>query len=602
MKYTGSIKKKLTRIILLVTFLTSIIGYGSFISWYMDDQYKRSLDLSRTVGYVLSQDIAKLVLLNEVSVAADMTSLLKSFPSLDTMVLYKLDGTSIFQYNKEDKSFNVKVFSKDMINKTFIKDGKIKLYINASYQGTHLGYVELNLQVNTILDIVNENIFTLLFILVFMFLLSYLLATFYAKMFTNPILILVSYLEKIKGLDSINNSVETDENNEYGKLYAEINIMLERIKNSQEALKLAAVAFETQSGMTITDANQKILKINKAFTKITGYTEEDSLGNTPAMLKSGIHDEKFYNEMNEALTKYNYWSGEITNRHKNGSIVNEYLSIQIVVDTNGKTLYYVASFSDITLQKEIEEKLNEKESMLIQQSKMAAMGEMLENIAHQWRQPLSVISTVATGIITQKEFDIPLDKNEEIQNLNQINDSVQYLSQTIDDFRDFFKPNKEKNKFSVEEKYHKTLQLVNSKFKNLNIEVIENIHDVMINGLDNELMQVMMNILNNARDVLETKDQKRMIFVNIYTEDNNVIIEIKDNAGGIPDEIIKKVFDPYFTTKHKKQGTGIGLYMSSEMVNKHMSGVLKVENKTYKHENIEYIGASFLIKIPINMD
>ena len=111
-----------------------------------------------------------------------------------------------------------------------------------------------------------------------------------------------------------------------------------------------------------------------------------------------------------------------------------------------------------------------------------------------------------------------------------------------------------------------------------------------------------MNILNNARDILETKDQKRLIFVDIYQDQDNAIIKIKDNAGGIPDDIIGKIFEPYFTTKHKSQGTGIGLYMSMEMITKHMKGKLSVENITYIYDDIEYKGAGFTICIPSNIE
>ena len=599
MKYKGSIKRRLIGIILSVATLASFIGYGSFVYWYMDNQQKKSLDLANTVGLVLSQDIAKLVLLNEVSSAADISSKLKSFPDLNTMVLYKLDKKAIFQYSKDNKSFSVEPLPSKLQKESLIIKNNLRLYIDASYQDTHLGYVQLNFKVETIWNAAMQNIKMLLFVLSFMFILSYLLAIFYAKRFTQPILKLVKFLEKIDVLDSLSKRVSTEQNNEYGKLYEEVNTMLERIMSSQEALKIAAVAFETQNGMTITDKNQKILQVNKAFTNITGYKQEEVIGQTPGILKSGMQDEEFYKNMHNSLEKNHFWSGEINNRHKDGKILKEYLIIQVVLDHNDEIIYYVASFSDITSQKETEEKLKEKETILVQQSKMAAMGEMLENIAHQWRQPLSVISTISTGLLIKKEYDIEVSKEEEVESLNSINGTTQYLSQTINDFRDFFKPNKEKVLFNLKDCYKKTLNLVNSKFSSLNIEVIESLEDIKLNNLDNELMQVMMNILNNARDILETKDGKRLIFIDICKEDNRAIIKIRDNAGGVPENIIDKVFEPYFTTKHKSQGTGIGLYMSHEMVVKHLEGDIEVENTTYYYNDVEYNGACFIITLPI---
>ena len=247
--------------------------------------------------------------------------------------------------------------------------------------------------------------------------------------------------------------------------------------------------------------------------------------------------------------------------------------------------------------------LIEKEKMLAQQSKMASMGEMLENIAHQWRQPLSVISTASSGIIMQKEFGNLTDK-EEIESLSIITNSAQHLSQTIDDFRDFFKEHKEKRMFNLKDIYRKTISLLDSKFKNREIEVIEDICDIEVYSLDSELIQAIMNILNNARDVLETKSkgEKKLIFIDICKENSNAIIKIKDNGGGISNNIIHKVFEPYFTTKHKSQGTGIGLYMSEEMIRKHMHGSLDVKNEEYNYENKLYKGACFTITLPLSKD
>jgi len=304
--------------------------------------------------------------------------------------------------------------------------------------------------------------------------------------------------------------------------------------------------------------------------------------------------------MRETINTNGFWIGEIINRHKNGTIVNEHLTIQTVVDEKGEIEYYIASFLDITSQKKTEIKLQEKETLLTHQSKMAAMGEMLENIIHQWRQPLSLISTTATSMAVTKEFDMPVSKEEEIEGLNNINDTVQHLSQTVEDFRNFFKPDKEQKQFKILDTYKKTLKLSNSKFKSLSIELVEDIDDTEIISLENELIQVIMNILNNARDILQTKEnQKRLIFIKVYKENNYAVISLKDNAGGIPEGIIEKIFLPYFTTKEESNGTGIGLHMSEEMVTKHMNGKLTVTNDTFKYNDILYKGANFKIELPI---
>ena len=131
------------------------------------------------------------------------------------------------------------------------------------------------------------------------------------------------------------------------------------------------------------------------------------------------------------------------------------------------------------------------------------------------------------------------------------------------------------------------------------LEIVEALEDISITNLDNELIQVMMNLLNNARDILSTTDiKKKLIFVTIYKKDNNITISVKDNGGGINNKIINKVFEPYFTTKHQSQGTGIGLYMCQEIITKHMDGELTVCNQSFKYKDVDYIGAEFKIIFP----
>jgi len=371
--------------------------------------------------------------------------------------------------------------------------------------------------------------------------------------------------------------------------------------SNRELFRFRRTLEDSDNIVIITDANQYIKYVNRAFVEVTGYSEKELIGQKPSILKSGQQSNEFYKDMNETIYSGNSWNGEFINKNKDGSLSYTKGSISPVFDEDGNIYEFIAIKIDITNEILIEKKLYENEKLLMQQSKMAAMGEMLENIAHQWRQPLSTISTASSGLQLQKELGIPTTKEEDTEVLDKINQTAQYLSETINNFRDFFKTNKEKTTFNLKDTYFKTLRLINSKFASLEIEVVETLNDIEINNLENEIVQVMMNLLNNAKDVLATREnQRRIIFVNIYKDKNDAIIEIIDNGGGIPEDIIDKVFEPYFTTKHKAQGTGIGLYMSLEMTTKHMNGILSVENDTYEYESKTYSGAKFTIKIPLN--
>ncbi len=358
-RYKGSIKRRLTLIILFVTFLVGSVGYGSFSYRYLQDQQQRTIQFARAMSLSFSQDFAKLILLNKVSTAADISSKLTSFPHLKSMVLYTVDSKPIYQFSRDNTSFTADLLPQKAQREVVFQEGSLlHLYTDAMYQGTLLGHVQLTFNIETIEDVLKRDIKFLVLSLLLMFLFSYLLASLFSKRFTRPILELVSSLEKIDVVDSLKQRFSTKEDNEFGKLYDEVNTMLERIESSQEKQRIAATAFETQSGMTIADAEQNILQINSAFTEITGYEPDEVIGKNPSILSSGLHEESYYRKMYEDLDVYHYWSGEIYNRHKDGTIYPEHLTIQAVLDERGEIIYYVASFTDLTLQKETEEKLH----------------------------------------------------------------------------------------------------------------------------------------------------------------------------------------------------------------------------------------------------
>ena len=252
----------------------------------------------------------------------------------------------------------------------------------------------------------------------------------------------------------------------------------------------------------------------------------------------------------------------------------------------------------IELFKKNKQLLNNQE-VLQEQSKLASMGEMIGNIAHQWRQPLSVISTSATGMLMQKEFGILTDEKL-IDTCNTINNNAQYLSKTIDDFKNFIKGDTLEEKYSLNTNINNLLSIVSSSLKQHNINIIFDIQDCNIMGYPNELNQCIINIINNAKDALENIDQNdRYIFISSILNNNKVEIHIQDTAHGISDDVINKIFEPYFTTKHKSQGTGLGLSMTYKLITEHMKGKVFVKNKEFNYENKDYKGANFTIILDI---
>lgn len=237
------------------------------------------------------------------------------------------------------------------------------------------------------------------------------------------------------------------------------------------------------------------------------------------------------------------------------------------------------------------------------QTKLASMGEMIGNIAHQWRQPLSVISTVATGMKIKKEYGILEDK-EFNNGCEHINENAQYLSQTIDDFRNFISGESKHAKFDLKNDTENFLHLVDSTIQKYKIQLVLDLEEnVKVQGYPNELIQCFMNIFNNARDALiehNVAEEERYIFITQRIENDTVIIRFKDNANGIPENIIKKIFDPYFTTKHQSKGTGLGLNMTYNFIVNRMDGTVNVENVQYEFNNKKYEGAEFKIVLPLS--
>ncbi|MFY9081184.1 PAS domain-containing sensor histidine kinase [Aliarcobacter butzleri] len=247
-----------------------------------------------------------------------------------------------------------------------------------------------------------------------------------------------------------------------------------------------------------------------------------------------------------------------------------------------------------SLEKRIEDEIKKntkQQHMIMQQNKLAQMGEMIENIAHQWRQPLAQINSsiiLIDAILEKHNFKDTLVENK----LTEIESLTSYMSKTISDFKNFFNPNKKKTIFNVEEAIQKANDVLKGLINSHHIQLEMNIEkDLKINSYLGELQQVILIIINNSIDAfIHMNIHFPKILINAYTDNESLVIHIEDNALGINSDLLDKIFEPYFTTKHKAQGTGLGLYIAKMIVENSLLGFLSVENK----QN----GAGFTIKIP----
>lgn len=369
-------------------------------------------------------------------------------------------------------------------------------------------------------------------------------------------------------------------------LLCEANYELQKTKNDlEESLKEINLLLNTAMEAIFLFANEQCVDSNDIALKLFKYEEKEEI------LGKEIYEflnPNFLSDLNHIKEK----ACETFMLKKDHQTFPALIKIKDTIINSKK--FKILTVVDLS-------ELKEKDKLLVEQTKMAALGEMMGNIAHQWRQPLSAISSAASGIKIHKEFDILTDQIFD-EAVDAIVRSSKHLSQTIDDFRDFLKDEKEKINFNLKDNLKKNLLILEGTLKNESIEIVLTCDEkIVLFNYPNELTQAFLNLINNSKDAFlmnSIDKEERVIVINIYAKGSNVYIDVTDNAGGIHDDILKKVFEPYFTTKHKNIGTGLGLYMTHQLVEYSMKGKIEVTNKTFKHKQKIYTGASFLISLP----
>lgn len=399
-----------------------------------------------------------------------------------------------------------------------------------------------------------------------------------------------------------------------------INVNL-KLKQYQDAIDASNIVSKT-------DINGMITFANDEFCKISGYSRNELIGKNHNIIRHPDVDKNIFENLWKTILAKKVYKGIIKNRAKNGRAFYLNATIIPILDTDGRIEEFVAIRHDVTemivlnqkllytqdklknlndsleqhVKEQTKELLNinenlhniineeirkneEKSKLIFQQSRLASMGEMIGNIAHQWRQPLNELSI---NLFALKENVSNGNKFEKIyENSKMI---VKSMSKTIDDFMNFFKADKKKEVFAIKEAIEHALVITKRTLTNENIKIIKsNLDNIYILGYKSELTQVILNLINNSKDVLKSlKQSEKIIEIKLEIDKNDIILQIIDNGGGIKEELLPKIFEPYFTTKHPSSGTGLGLYMS-KMIIDGMGGNIKATNCDY--------GACFEIKL-----
>jgi len=353
--------------------------------------------------------------------------------------------------------------------------------------------------------------------------------------------------------------------------------LLERQKKEFETI------FETtKDGIAVLDFESNFLKVNQAYTDITGLSKEELLQTSCIALSVPEDVEKAKQIFKDIAGEIHIEDFEKACLIKGKKIVVN-MSLSLMPDKE----HILVSIKNISHQKLFET-----------QSKLASLGEMIGNITHQWRQPLSVISTIASGIQFRDEVGTLKDYPNTSDDMETIMVQIEYLNRTIEDFRDFIRGDIFKKLVDARQLVKKTLSIASASMKKNDITLVLNDKDnFMFEGYENELVQAFLNIINNGKDAIVESlgvDEEKYIFINIVNQ-NGQYIEFLDNGGGISDTILSRVFEPYFTTKSQDIGTGIGLSMTHQIVTKHHDAHIEVSNKEYEYNGNKCKGASFKI-------
>ncbi len=349
-------------------------------------------------------------------------------------------------------------------------------------------------------------------------------------------------------------------------------------------------AIENSNIVSKTDTNGIITFVNDEFCTLFGYTKDELIGKNHNIVRHPDTPKENFQDLWKTILEKKVFKSTVKNLTKDKKTVYLNTTICPILDEQGEILEFIAIRYDVTNEIMLQKEFKNQQELLFLQSRMASLGQMLANISHQWRQPLMELNLTLFNLKKAHE------KNENREFLELYQDSkdlISSMSNTIEDFKNFFSPQKEKSNFLLNQAIQNALKILQSTIKDEKIEInFSVIKDVEVYGIENELVQVLVNILQNSKDAFISKNiQNRKIIINSYKDENNIFLEFIDNALGVEDEFLDRIFEPYFTSKHQSTGTGLGLFISKIILEKSFSAEIL-------HKNIEY-GSKFTIKFPI---
>ncbi|QWR76706.1 ATP-binding protein [Candidatus Magnetomonas plexicatena] len=530
----GNIRKRLMQVNLIsIGFVVIMIGLVVVVEEVISFKMSMSNDLTLKAK-MIAKNSAAIMLFSDKKRATEILKTLSYSPNIEHAVLYSKEGTVFTEYKNENNE--KKMFPPlPQEDGSFFKKGSLRVFQSIIYNKEYLGIVYIRSNIKALYQNLMEKLLFGISVSFAAFLIAIFFMTKLQKSIIGPIFNILDVMNKVEAQRDYTIRAKVESDDELGMLARGLNEMLTQIQAWNSELEYNRRNLEE----LVSVRTRELAEINvKLSTELTERKRiENELRFNTALLE----------ELNRTLEER----------------VNEESS-----------------------------KRMEQEKMLIQQSRLASMGEMIGNIAHQWRQPINVISLIlyklnrayGDNTLTQEMMTTSVTKGQKL---------IEGMSSTIDDFRNFFRPDKVRENFHLAASVKNTLSLFDASFKNSDINVNLDVkEDGVVNGYPNEFSQALLNLFSNAKDVIVEKSiHPGLVSIQVGINDNKAFLKFCDNGGGIPQNVIERIYDPYFTTKEQGKGTGVGLYMSKMIIENNMNGRLTVRNV----DN----GAEFLIELPL---
>ncbi|MBF0466117.1 MAG: HAMP domain-containing protein [Nitrospirae bacterium] len=530
----GNIRKRLMQVNLLsIGVVVIMIGLVIVVEGVISFKMALITDLTLKAK-MIAKSSAAAILFSDSKRASEILKMLKYSPNIELAVLYSKEGTIFAQYEKENSETKM---SPPLPREDgyFFEKGSLLVFQTITYNKNYLGTVYIRSNIKALY----QNLVTKFLFGISVSSAAFLIAIFFMtklqKSIIGPIYSILDVMNTVEAQRNYTIRAKVESDDEIGMLAHGLNEMLSQIQTWNSELEYNRRNLEELVSIRTRELAEINVKLNAEL--IERKRIEDELRFNTALLED----------------------------------LNRTLEERVIEEAAKRT---------------------EQEKMLIQQSRLAAMGEMIGNIAHQWRQPINVISLIlyklsraySDNALTQEIMSTSVAKAQKL---------IEGMSTTIDDFRNFFKPDKVRENFYLAASVQNTVSLFDASFKNSDISVHLDVKDNgLVNGYPNEFSQALLNLFSNSKDVIIEKSiHPGLVSIQVGVNDSKAFLKFSDNGGGIPENTIDRIFEPYFTTKEQGKGTGVGLYMSKMIIENNMNGKLTVHNVDD--------GAEFLIELPL---